>query len=147
MNKKILTFLLCFALCFSLIGIVEAKKVKEKCDHEFVASGISELLTKINSNPDYVDFIRNSEYSSVKAVIGGRDYYFLYSDGAVKQVEVANNDFTIRLNCKELEVIIKAYETQDPKFKKKIIKQLPFRVKVSLFNQCMHYDWCKEKVF
>jgi hypothetical protein len=148
--KKILAFILCFVLVFALAGVLEAKtdyKNQPQCDMEVIDSKISGLLNEINSNTQYLEFIGDSEYDSVKAVLNKKSYYFIYADNQVKQVEVANQDFTIKLNCNELNRLIQNYEDKDPKFKKRAISQIPLGVKINLINQCMSTKWCKEQVF
>ncbi len=147
MSKKTVALMLCFILAFALVGIVESKKTKEKCELGSIESGIAEVLNEVNSNPQYLEFIENSKYDSVRVVIDKKEYYFVYENNEVKQAESAEEDFSIKINCNEMNRLIKAYENEDPKLKRKIISQIPGRVKVNLFRQCMNTEWCKNQVF
>jgi hypothetical protein len=146
MSRKVIAFVLGFILVFAFIGVIQAKS-KEKCEISSLSSNIITLIDKLNANQDYLDFIKDSGYDSVRASFGSEDYYFVYTDNKVKLAESANSDFHVKINCKEMNKIIQAYNDKDPKFKKMILHHIPFGVKVNLFNQCMNVQWCKDKVF
>lgn len=146
--KKIISIILCFALVFALVGIVDAKKeVKETCDTSFMDPLIIQGLSEINSNPQYLEFIENSKYSVVKILVDKREYYFVYEEGAVKQTQNAEEDFSVKINCNQMKKLVEAYNNQDSNLIKMVVKQIPLRVKVNLARQCMKTEWCKNQIF
>jgi hypothetical protein len=151
MKRGIVAFILCFVIVFSLTS-VDAKwfnknSDKEKCDISFIDSGMDEALGVVNSNPKYLEFINQSKYDAVKLIMDKTVYYFVYENGEVKQVESAEEDFSIKVNCNHINKIINAYNSQDPKLKKMILNRIPIMVKINLVGQCMDTEWCKNEVF
>jgi hypothetical protein len=148
MKSKIFAFILSFILIFSLITVNAElfNKNKENCDLSELEAEIPGALDELNSNPKYIEFISQSDYDAVKINAGGNIYYFAYEDNIVKQVESAEEDFTIKINCNRINKIINAYNSNDSKYIKMIIHQIPGRVKVNLINQCMKTEWCKAEL-
>lgn len=153
MKNKTIVFALCFILVFASIAFVEAglfnrnKEAKEKCDLSVLEAKIPTLLTEVNSDQKYLDFISQSGYDAVKLVAGDKTYYFIYENNEVKQAEsVEDTDFTVKINCNRINKIIESYNNNDSKHIRMIINQIPGRVKIKLFKQCMATEWCKNEI-
>lgn len=123
----------------------------------FMVSGIkedlfvNEAVEKINGNELYLGFISESKYNIVKLIVEEEVYYFIYdiNENLVKQnKEIEKPDVVIKLNSKEFEKLVEAYENNDVKeLKKMVFKALPFMVKLNVVFQCLRTDWCRAMVF
>jgi hypothetical protein len=157
-KKKVITLVLFFALIFAMTALIEAKVVnvdiKEKCDFTSIDTGISSLISELNSNITYTDFISNSGYSAVELIVGKvNTYYFIYdkADGTVKKADSANADFTVKMTCRQMNNIIYAYNSDNPKingikFNRMVLNRIPMKVKSDLLNQCFKTPWCMNRI-
>lgn len=156
MKNKALILLACFMLVFALVGSVEAglfnknkeaKENKEKCDLSAMEALVPDALAKVNgADQKYLDFIAQSKYDAVRIIAGGNVYFFVYENNEVKQVQTAEQDFTIKASCKKVNKIMDAYNSENPKLVKMIIGEIPGRVKVNILKQCMATEWCKNEI-
>lgn len=153
MNSKVIILLLCITMILSLNAmIVDAKvkvELKEECDYSAISAGTSNLIDELNSNAQYLDFIAKSDYHAVKLVIDKTNTeYFVYdtTDGKVKQVDSAKEDFTIKVTCRQINNIVQAYDTQSSRFNRMILNRVPMKAKSAMFTQCFGTDWCKNKI-
>jgi hypothetical protein len=148
MKNNIITLMICLTLVFAMASLVDAKIIN-KCDFNTIDTGINNLLNKINSNTNYTDFIANSNYSAVKVVIDRtHTYYFIYDSEAkqAKQVEGAQENFTIKATCKQIEKVIKDSSSDSPKLNRAILNRIPMKVKSNLIGQCFKTEWCTNKI-
>lgn len=152
-----IAIILCFALVFATIALVEGKvkvEIKEQCDFTAINAGINDVIKELNSNSDYTDFIANSGYNAVKLVVGKVNVYYFIYDAETKQVgEVssAQEDFTIKATCKQMNKIVDAYNSDNPKinsikFNRMILNRIPMKVKSKLIDQCFKTPWCLNRI-
>jgi uncharacterized protein (UPF0333 family) len=114
---------------------------------ESIDSILANITDYINKEPRYTDFIRDSKYHSVGLIIAKKAYYFEYNaeQGKVMQSEERETDFTVKINKKKLNKIMGLYEGKSyHEAAMHLIGELPRKVKINLFKQCMSTDWCKQ---
>jgi hypothetical protein len=152
MKKRIITLMLCFVLVFAMAGAVEAKITLSgnKCDLNVIDAEISNVLSHVNSNTQYTEFIANSNYSAVKLIIDKKNAsYFIYNKDT-KQVEQADStikeNFTVKVTCKQMMKIIKDYNSDSLKLNRAILNRIPMKVKSNILKQCFDTGWCINKL-
>jgi hypothetical protein len=148
MKNSTITLMICLTLVLAMTSLVEAKRTN-KCDFNVIDTGMDNLLNKINSNTNYTDFIANSNYSAVKVVIDKKNiYYFVYDNktNKAKKVEYAQENFTIKATCKQIEKVIKDSGSDSPKLNRAILNRIPMKVKSNLVGQCFKTEWCMNKI-
>jgi len=112
------------------------------------AEFVNNLTEKINNENNYLDFLSNSKYNSVKLIAGEEVYYLEFNKGELKSVPEMKTDVTIEFTNEEFEEFINAYEKEDVgKLKEIILDKLPFMVKLNVFFQCLRTSWCRKMIF
>ena len=112
------------------------------------AEFVNNLTEKINNENNYLDFLSNSKYNSVKLIAGEEVYYLEFNKGELKSVPEMKTDVTIEFTNEEFEEFINAYEKEDVgKLKEIILDKLPFMVKFNVFFQCLRTSWCRKMIF
>ena len=112
------------------------------------AEFVNNLTEKIDNENNYLDFLSNSKYNSVKLIAGEEVYYLEFNKGELKSVPEMKTDVTIEFTNEEFEEFINAYEKEDVgKLKEIILDKLPFMVKFNVFFQCLRTSWCRKMIF
>lgn len=132
--KRVIVFMM---LAVLLAGIVSAGAVEES---------ISKIIDKVNNNSEYLKFIADLGYDSVRLSVGNESYFVIYKKGKVQFSENESYDIWIKMTDEEFENIIKAEESNDPKLKNMIMNKLPFMVKINLFFKCFGTNWCRKRL-
>jgi hypothetical protein len=156
MNGKVVIFLLCIVMVLSFNAIVVDAKItlsglviREKCDLSAVESGMDQIMTNVNANPQYTKFIEDSDYKTVKLVVDKtNDYYFQYNKDTkqVERVTSAQEDFTIKVKCRQINKVIEDYNSDSPKLNRAILNRVPQKIKSDILTQCFATPWCVNKL-
>lgn len=111
-------------------------------------------LNAVNEQEKYLQFIHYLDYHSVTLVVEKKEYYFKYDSVEEKIVQITNTgeeietDFTMKITAKEYYKLKSMYEEGDYKgLAIKILNQVPGKVKINFFKQCMDTEWCKQLNF
>jgi hypothetical protein len=130
---------------------IQSKVMAEQEGKAEISEPIDDFFANItdflNSDEKYTDFIYKCKYHSVELMVGKTSYYFEYdaSEGKVVQTEKKNTDFIIKMKPKKFNKIIELYEGGSyHEAAMYMMSELPGRVKVNIFKQCMATEWCKE---
>ncbi len=129
------------------IGFLQKTEV---VDQAYVESSIQEFIDKANEEEKYLNFIADSGYKSMELIIAKQSYYLEYNPetNQVMQTEAKETDFTMKISAKKFNKIIELYKEGDVKgAAMKIVGEIPRRVKIDLFKQCMNTEWCKQGNF
>jgi hypothetical protein len=152
MKSKIIILLLCITMILSFNAmIVDARlTLGNQCDLSVVENGMNKIMGDINANSQYTDFIANSSYKVVKLTIDKKnDYYFMYNKDT-KKVEQSSSaiqeDFTIKVTCKQMTKVVKDYNSESPKFNRAILNRIPMKVKSNILNECFETPWCVNRL-
>lgn len=111
---------------------------------------IEDVLIEANNEPKILEFISQSRYQSVEIRIEDNKYYLEYNseEGKIMQTQEKETDFKIKASEKEVNKMIELYEAMEYKaLGMKILKKVPWRVKIALFRECKATDWCRNEVF
>lgn len=171
MNKKVEILISVIIIAAILIVIFQLVSVKKGIDltGKSIISPFKKLpeineeeldtlfekgLNAINEEEKYLDFIAESGYSSVTLLITKNPYYFEYNKGKNEVTELTNvsqeveTDFTVKINKREYYKLKISYEEGDyGELSLRLMNQLPGKVKIKLFQQCMETEWCKSGNF
>lgn len=109
-----------------------------------VSYGLENMIKIVNDNPQYLSFINESEYKSVKLSIDEKDYYFVYENTSIKIVNSSKENFKIKINYGDFEKLMKTKNTRE--YAKYMLSKIPFGVKLNIFFQCLRTDWCRKKI-
>jgi hypothetical protein len=128
--------------------VVEEQSFSElKYNMDFI---IGEALIEANNEPKILEFISQSRYQSVEIKIEDERYYLEYNseEGKIMQTQEKETDFRIKASEKEVNKMIELYEAMEYRaFGMKILKKVPWKVKIALFRECKATEWCRNEVF
>ncbi|HPD81675.1 MAG TPA: hypothetical protein PK357_01095 [Candidatus Pacearchaeota archaeon] len=132
-----------------ILGLVVEEQYSSelKYDMNFI---IDETLIEVNNEPAILEFISQSRYQSVEIIIGDKRYYLEYNseEGKIIQTQEKETDFKIKASEKEVNKMIELYEAMEYRaLGMKILKKIPWKVKITLFRECKATDWCRDEVF
>ncbi len=127
-------------------SILKSSVKGEKIDKEFLDNHVTEVVSIVNKNEKYLQFINNSKYNSMNLIIDKKSYCLEYDSKSKKiiQVEPKETDFTMKVSTKKFKKTYDLYE--EGKYKEagmKVMGDIPRKVKINLFKQCMETDWCR----
>ena len=135
MRKTKLLSVILFSLL--VLNTFAVSGVAENSDDLF----INEVVEKINEDDLYLGFISESKYNSVKLIVEEDVYYFEYNNLIEIVEEIEEPDVVIKLSSEEFDELIKVYENNNlAKLKRMVFKTLPFKIKISVFFQCLRTD-------
>lgn len=141
--KRAISIIIIFALLTPFVSAWNIFNKEEVFNETFVDNYINKIVNKINNNPLYLNFISNSDYDSVKVTVEDEAYYFHYNN-SVSLVDEIDYDFAVKMSYNDFKKAAEAHKTNNKLMLKYIaFKILPFRVKLSLFFQCLGTDWCR----
>jgi len=125
-----------------------ALQKNEGIEEEQIDLIFEEVLAYINKEGKYLDFIKASEYHSAEVIISKESYYFEYDEEEneiVQLQEEGEMDFTMKISKKRIRKIVGLYEEKSyQEAVMYLVGELPRKVKVNLFRQCMDTEWCKQ---
>ena len=129
------------------IGFLQKSEV---VDQAYIESSIQKFIDKANKEEKYLKFIADSEYDSMELIIAKQRYYIEYDSEKKKvmQTEEKETDFTMKISARKFNKVMVLYK--EGKIKEaamKVVGEIPRRVKISLFKQCMNTEWCKNGHF
>lgn len=128
--------------------VIEEQSSSElKYDMNFI---IEEALIEANNEPKILEFISQSRYQSVEIRMEDKRYYLEYTseEGKIMQTQEKEVDFKIKVSEKEVNKMIELYEAMEYKaLGMKVLKKIPWRVKITLFRECKATEWCKNEIF
>lgn len=122
----------------------------ERVDRVFLDTLVSGFVELANEEEKYLQFIADSNYNSVELIIDKKEYYFEYDSGLNKivETEAKETDFSMKINARKFNKALLLYQEGNLKgAAMKVVGEIPRRVKIDLFKQCMETEWCKQGNF
>jgi hypothetical protein len=127
--------------------VVEEEPTYLRYNMDFI---INETLNEANNEPEILNFISQSRYSSVEIKVGEEKYYIKYDSeqGKLVQTEEMSTSFRIKASEREVNKIIELYELGEYRaVGMKILGKVPWKVKITLFRECKANEQCRNMVF
>lgn len=131
-------------------SVLMSENKGEKIDRVFLDNLVSGFVELANEEEKYLQFIADSDYNSFKLIIDKKEYYLGYDSelNQVVETEPKATDFTMKISAKKLNKAFDLYQEGNLKgAAMKIIGEIPRKVKINLFKQCMETEWCKNGNF
>jgi|GEM_PF-1755675 len=131
-------------------SVLMSENKGEKIDRVFLDNLVSGFIKLANEEEKYLQFIADSNYDSVELIIDKKAYYLEYNPelNQVVETEPKATDFIMKISARKLNKAFELY--QEGNFKgaaMKVVGEIPRKVKINLFKQCMETEWCKNGQF
>jgi hypothetical protein len=128
-----------FAIAFIILTMGFASA---EINESYVNEKLGNAIDLVNHNPDYLNFIKDSRYKSVRLDVEGNSYYFAYENNSVKRTDSLKENLKVTISYSDFEKL-----KGDKESFGYLLGKLPLGVKLNVFFQCIGTNWCRKKIF